>query len=121
MSKNIYKDFVWEDYEMLLQNSLDDGIHIVHNFDTNNPFGGQTFVWARESQFKKSRMIRVSIAWCNPKDQFCKKIGTYNALFNWYEKGESILLPVGDEDSAVVVRRLRQVFNHIDFIKEFTC
>jgi len=120
VSKNIFEDFDYEGYESMLQSALDQGVYIVHNFDVDNPLGGQTFVWARESEFKKSKMIRVAVSWCSPKDQFCKKIGTYNALFNWYENGDTLLLPVGDEDSAVIVRRLRHIFNHISFTTEFT-
>jgi len=120
VSKNIFDNFDYDGYEYMLQSALDEGVHIVHNFDSENPFGGQTFVWARESEFKKSKMVRVAVTWCSPKDQFCKKIGTYNALYNWYENEDTILLPVGDEDSARIVNRLRQIFNHIEFIKEFT-
>lgn len=114
MSKNIFDGFDFEEYAALLQSAADDGLHIVHNFDQDYPMGGFSFVWARESEFKKARMIRVAVAFCSPKDQFCRKIGSYHALVNWYS-GNSIALPVGDEDSAVIVYRLRKLFSKAEY------
>lgn len=114
MSKNIFKGFDWEGYEDLKNQALEDSVYIVHNFDVSNPLGGQTFVWARDSEYKNSKMVSVSVSFCNEKDQFCRKIGAYNALERFYA-GEHISLPIGDEDSAVIVDRLRRIFNLVKF------
>lgn len=111
MAKNIYNEFDWEDYYRLLELAMDEEVRLVH---TNYGMGGFTFAWKRESAFAKSRMIRVAISFCSPKDQFCRKIGAYNALNNWFNMEDTILLPVGDEDSAVIVARLRHTFGVAD-------
>lgn len=106
MAKNIFENFDYDDYYLLLDKALEDDVHIVHD---NNGYGGFTFCWARETAYAKSKMIRISVSFCSPKDQFCRKIGAYNALSNWYNKNETIVLPVGSEDSANIVNNIRYV------------
>lgn len=106
MAKHMLKDFPYVEYRSLLDSALDNDIHIVH---TNFVEGGYTFAWRRISQFAKGRMIEVSVAFCSPRDRFCRKIGTYNALVK-FEDGERIQLPVGDADASIIIARLRQVF-----------
>jgi hypothetical protein len=112
MAKSIFKDFDFDEYHSLLDFALKDGSHIVHTADFSG-MGGCTFVWKRESPFAKGKMIRVAVSFCSDKDQFCRKIGAMNALNNFYNKEENILLPIGDPDSAVIVHQLRSLFYHI--------
>lgn len=104
MAKNIFANFDFDEYRALLDQALDESVHIVH---TNFGMGGFTFAWQRTSDFPKAKMVRVAVSYCSPKDQFCRKIGTFNALNNFYNKGESIVVPAGNQDSATIVANLR--------------
>lgn len=107
MAKNILADFDFAGYEDLLDWAKEEDVHIVHtHFDHT---GGYTFAWKRASEFVKGRMVEVAVSFCSPRDTFCRKIGANNALTN-FENGNTILLPVGDSDSAVIVEKLRKVF-----------
>jgi hypothetical protein len=81
----------------------------VHTFSKEDPNGGFSFAWKRDAGFAKSKMVEVSVSFCSYKDQFCRKIGTYNALANFFN-GYTILVPAGSVDSDSVVRTLRNMF-----------
>jgi len=111
MAKNILADFDYAGYESLLDFAKEEAVHIVHtHFD---PKGGYTFAWRRTSEFVKGRMVEVAVSFCSPRDTFCRKIGAYNALTN-FDNSNTILLPVGNEDSAKIVENLRRVFYYAD-------
>jgi hypothetical protein len=107
-SKNIFENFDYDEYHNLLDSALAEDIHLVHN---NEGMGGFSFAWQRATEFAKGRMVWVSVAFCSPKDQFCRKIGAFHALDNFINKGHIILLPVGDEDAGVIVARIRHTFS----------
>jgi hypothetical protein len=108
MAHNIFENFDFDEYHALLDNALDDSVHLVH---TNYGKGGFTFAWQRVSPFAKGKMIKVAVSFCSHKDQFCRKIGAFNALNNFYNKDETIQVPAGSEDSAEVVQNLRWMFS----------
>ena len=103
---NIFENFDYDEYHELLNMAIDHDVHVVHDMNLR---GGFTFAWQRDTPFAKGRMVKVAVTFCSPRDQFARKIGTYNALKNFGE-GKFILLPVGSEDSAVIVERLRSTF-----------
>ena len=109
--KNIFDDFDWDEYYRLMDVAHSSGVHVVHQ---NNIMGGFTFAWQRATDFPKSKMVVVAVSYCSVKDQFSRKIGTFNALNNFLNKDNTILLPVGDTDSAVIVERLREIFAKAD-------
>jgi hypothetical protein len=106
MAKNLFENFPYVEYQELLDSALENDIHIVHQ---NYIYGGFTFAWRRMSDFAKGRMVEVSVAFCSPRDQFCRKIGAYHALDN-FDKNLRIQVPVGDKDAALIVMRLRRMF-----------
>lgn len=106
-----------DEYEGLKSAAIEDGIHVLHvrrfgdavfSLDSSR-FGGATVAWRRAGFSARSKMIEVSVSWCSPKDVFCRRIGSFQALGNFYE-GNTILLPIGDEDNSEVVFRLRGLF-----------
>lgn len=111
MAKNIFENFDYDEYYELLNTALFDKVYLVHN---NEGMGGFSFIWKRESPFKSGKMVRVAVSYCSPKDQFCRKIGALNALNNFYNKEETILLPVGSEDSAEIVAKLRYLLGIVN-------
>jgi len=106
MATNPMKDFPFEEHADLIEAALTNDVHLVHHNMVN---GGFSFAWQRVSKFASGRMIEVSVSFCSPRDKFCRKMGALHALRNFFE-GDTIQLPVGDEDAAVVVQRLRRTF-----------
>lgn len=103
------KNFDFETYYNLLSWAKDEQVHLLHCFDPDYAWGGCTIAWKREGDGKNSRMLRVSISYCSDKDQFCRRIGATNALTNFFNEN-SILVPLGSNDSALIVRNLRNMF-----------
>ncbi len=108
---NIFDEcnFDQTDYEYLLGEALTEGKHIVHSFKPGCK-GGITLVWQRTTDSPKCKMIKVSVSYCSDKDYFCRKIGAYNALSR-FDVNQFVTIPIGHEDSAVIVARLRRTFN----------
>ena len=106
MAKNLFENFPYPEYYELLSLAKEEDVHLVHQ---NMGYGGFSFAWRRMSDFAKGRMVEVSVSYCSPRDQFCRKIGAYHALNN-FTNDATIQVPVGDEDSAVIVQRLRNMF-----------
>jgi hypothetical protein len=102
--------FDQEIYDNMIKFARENGIHIVHTFYKYFPFGGYTFTWQRTTINRKCKMIRVSVSFCSPKDQFDKKIGSWNALCNLQEDN-AILLPVGSGNNEDIVCTLRHMFD----------
>jgi hypothetical protein len=104
-------------YDGYLCHANSKGIHIVHTRNGYGNMGGYTFAWQRTTDNIRGRMVRVAVSFCSEKDQFNRKVGSWNALSNFIE-GKSILLPVGDEDNTIIVENLRAVF-HTALFKDF--
>lgn len=114
MKKDLFEDFDQQDYENQLNKAKRQDVHLVHTFDVGYPFGGFAFVWQRTTDNPRCKMIRVAVSYCSEKDQYCRKIGAYNALNNFFEDNW-ILLPVGNADSAIIVQRLRDILDIMYF------
>lgn len=110
MAKNILADFDYERHAALIDWALESDVHLVHTRDPYGHKGGFSFAWRRCSEFAKGRMVEVAVTFCSPRDTFCRKIGAINALA-LFEEGNTICVPVGDEDAATIVERLRWMFN----------
>jgi len=110
--KSPLKNFNFDDYHQMLEDVVQDQVHVVHVFDRDYPKGGFTVAWQRAASHKNSRMVNLSVAYCNPNDTFIRKIGFYNAVNNLYN-GKYISLPIGDPNSEIIVNRLVSVLGYI--------
>ena len=115
MQKKEVEHFDADAYPDMLEAIWEDGAHIVHirRPDENwysAPTGGATVVWRRVSEFASGKMIEVSVSFCSKKDIFCRRVGSYNAIKNYLD-GQNILLPIGHENSEVIVARIRHIFS----------
>lgn len=110
-------------YEALKDQAIEEGVSILHirglsyepdceGFYEPRRNGGATVAWTRVGESTRSKMVEVSVAWCNPKDVFCRRIGSFQAL-NAFYTGSTILLPIGDEDNSKVVAYLRAIFGSL--------
>ena len=106
---NIFEDFDYAQYETLLTEAKANKVQLVHNRTRTNK-GGFTFAYQRAEDFPKCKMINVAVCYCSTKDYFARKIGAHNALANFFN-GNFVQLPVGSEDSADIVARLRYVLD----------
>ena len=96
------------DSEYLKSWAEDNWVRTVHLFDKNWPNGGTTICYAPEvhdSQgYPRGKFARVSVAYCNTKDRYNRKLGQQLALENMYD-GRYILLPIYANKNPVVVLR----------------
>lgn len=83
-------------------------VRTIHLFNKQNPYGGTTICYKPEVHdaqgFPRGKFAEVSVAHCNPKDRYNRKLGQYLALENMYD-GRSILLPIYTNGDPVVVLR----------------
>lgn len=80
-------------------------VRVVHFFDKNDPKGGVTVAYRKTSEHNSSNMVEVAVAYCSPKDQFSKKIGTELAL-DYFNQGRAILVPArvsGTDDFTIPI------------------
>jgi hypothetical protein len=106
MNNSSLKDFPQAEYEALLGEALNGGVHIVH-YRTGRK-GGATVAWRRVGDDARNRMVEVAIAFCSPKDVFVRRIGTLNALSYFFD-GAVILMPIGSTDSASINDAVRRI------------
>ena len=105
------------EYETLKAAAIEDGVQLVHirrpvlNENVAR-FGGATVAWRRVNYNPKAKMIEIAISWCNPKDVFCRRIGSWVALNNFYEQA-TITLPIGSEDNSEVVNSIYTCFGNM--------
>lgn len=68
-------------------------LRVCYGFDPDNTrSGGVTIVYRKTENFKNTRMVEVSIAYCNPSDSFNKKLGLSIALQRWVD-GQTVVVP----------------------------
>lgn len=99
MAKEALRDFPREVYDEMLEAALETGVHIVH-YRTGRT-GGATIAWRRVSDNPSNRMIEVSMSFCSPRDTFVRRLGTFQALTNFFE-GATIMFPIGSKDSECI-------------------
>lgn len=95
--KNQLKQLYSEMRHNLLDFKESQFVRVVHLFDKANPQGGLTIAYKPQictsAGFPKGKFAEVSLAWCNPKDRYDRKLGELIAL-NKLERGESVLVPI---------------------------
>jgi len=83
-------------------------VRTIHLFDKNFPYGGTTICYKPQicdnTGYPRGKFAQVSVAYCNPKDRYNRKLGQRLALENLYD-GKCILLPVYTNNNPVVVLR----------------
>lgn len=77
-------------------------IRVCHGYDPQNNRGGVTIAYRKCSNWKNTKMVEVSLAYCSSKDSFSKKVGTQLAVERFL-CGNTVALPVrfGRDDSIV--------------------
>ena len=90
-------------------------VRTIHLFNKQDPYGGTTICYKPEVHdsvgYPRGKFAQVSVAYCNPKDRYNRKLGQRLALENLYD-GHSILLPIYTNGDPVVV--LRQFFESME-------
>lgn len=72
------------------------GLRVCYGFNPDKiRSGGVTIVYRKTEDFKNTRMVEVSLAYCNPCDSFCKKTGLNIALQRWID-GQTVVIPARD-------------------------
>lgn len=84
------------------------GIRIVHEIGENG--GGVTIAYRKTSDFDSSNMVEVAVAYCSKYDTFSKKIGTANALKNWYDNKRIMVPARTHKDDYTIPHNLRNMF-----------
>jgi hypothetical protein len=83
-------------------------VRTIHLFDKSLPYGGTTICYKPQicdnTGYPRGKFAQVSVAYCNPKDRYNRKLGQRLALENLYD-GKCILLPVYTNNNPVVVLR----------------
>lgn len=93
-----------------VEDMLANGVKLLYLIDPCTRKGGVTVAYREAGAFRNSRMVEVSVAYCNPRDFFSKKIGRSIALENFYN-GASITLPLRDpSDDNSIVDNLKTMF-----------
>ena len=109
--KNQLKQLYTEMQPGLLDFKESQFVRVVHLFDKANPQGGLTVAYKPQictsTGFPRGKFAEVSLAWCNPKDRYDRKLGELIAL-NKLERGESVLLPL--YANGTPVRELKRMF-----------
>lgn len=85
-------------------------LRVCYGFDQyNTRSGGVTVVYRKTENFKNTRMVEVSLAYCNPSDSFCKKTGLTIALQRWVD-GQTVVVPARDTDGDITFNLLKMFY-----------
>ena len=87
----------------------DHDIRICHGYDPQNNRGGVTIAYRKCSNWKNTKMVEVSLAYCSSKDSFNKKIGTQLAV-DRFLVGNTVMVPVRFGHDDTIVGNLLQMF-----------
>lgn len=113
--KNQLKQLYAEMQPTLLDFKESQFVRVVHFFNKQNPQGGLTVAYKPQicntKGFPSGKFAEVSLAWCNPRDRYDRKLGELIAL-NKLERGESVLLPI--YASGTPVQELRRMFRYME-------
>lgn len=90
---------------------MDFNIRVCHGYDPQNNRGGVTIAYRKCSEWKNSKMVEVSLAYCSGKDSFNKKIGVQLAVERFLN-GNTVMVPVRDRHDDTIVANLLAVFWH---------
>jgi hypothetical protein len=94
----------------LLSNMYADDVTLIHVYNSSTPFGGYTIAWSYA--FPGSRMVGVSVTYCDKEDSYDQEIGAILTLNRFY-RGEIIQLPFGEMGSKDAInQKLIDMFNN---------
>lgn len=92
-----------------LDDMKDLDIRVCHGYDTQNNRGGVTIAYRKCSNWKNTKMVEVSLAYCSSKDSFNKKIGTQLAVDRFVNRN-TVQVPVRFGHDSTIVGNLLQMF-----------
>lgn len=92
-----------------LDDMLDHDIRICHGYDPQDNRGGVTIAYRKCSDWRNTKMVEVSVAYCSSKDSFNKKIGCQLAV-DRFMNGNTIMVPVRDRTDDSIVGNLLHMF-----------
>jgi hypothetical protein len=92
-----------------LDDMLDHDIRICHGYNPENNRGGVTIAYRKCSDWRNTKMVEVSVAYCSSKDSFNKKIGVQLAV-DRFMNGNTIMVPVRIRHDDTIVGNLLQMF-----------
>lgn len=95
---------------MTYLNDMEDyDIRICHGYNPEDNRGGVTIAYRKCSDWRNTKMVEVSVAYCSSKDSFNKKIGVQLAV-DRFMNGNTIMVPVRDKTDDSIVGNLLNVF-----------
>ena len=86
-------------------------IRICHGYNRHDNRGGVTIAYRKCSNWRNTRMVEVSLAYCSPKDSFNKKIGAELAV-DRFINGNTVMVPVRYGHDDTIVGNLLAMFYH---------
>ena len=92
-----------------LDDMMDHDIRICHGYDPQDNRGGVTIAYRKCSDWRNTKMVEVSVAYCSSKDSFNKKIGCQLAV-DRFMNGNTIMVPVRDRTDDSIVGNLLHTF-----------
>jgi hypothetical protein len=103
-------------HDMIQYNTVHDDmealdIRICHGYNRHDNRGGVTIAYRKCSNWRNTRMVEVSLAYCSPKDSFNKKIGVQLAV-DRFVNGNTVMVPVRYGHDDTIVGNLLAMFYH---------
>ena len=92
-----------------LDDMLDHDIRICHGYDPQDNRGGVTIAYRKCSDWRNTKMVEVSLAYCSSKDSFNKKVGVQLAV-DRFMNGNTVMVPVRDRTDDSIVGNLLHMF-----------
>lgn len=92
-----------------LDDMLDHDIRVCHGYDPQDNRGGVTIAYRKCSDWRNTKMVEVSLAYCSSKDSFNKKIGVQLAV-DRFMNGNTVMVPVRDRTDDSIVGNLLHMF-----------
>ena len=92
-----------------LDDMMDHDIRICHGYNPSDNRGGVTIAYRKCSDWRNTKMVEVSVAYCSSKDSFNKKIGVELAV-DRFMNGNTIMVPARDKTDDSIVGNLLNMF-----------
>jgi len=99
------------DVQTIQDMMIDHDIRICHGYNRHDNRGGVTVAYRKCSNWRNTRMVEVSLAYCSPKDSFNKKIGVELAVARFLD-GYTVMVPVRHGHDDTIVGNLLAMFYH---------
>lgn len=85
------------------------GIRVCHGYDLQDNRGGVTIAYRKCSDWRNTKMVEVSLAYCSSKDSFSKKVGCELAV-DRFMNGNTVMVPVRIRHDDTIVGNLLHMF-----------